>query len=152
MSVSCNRSDGVLRHLRGAPDGGARIKRSKKMVYNLTQHQPTDSQVAAGVQPPLLTPEERQALLDFPSVPTEGEIIERAERLVEIVGTRAPKGAAVMIGGALWLQAPLGRLLKEAGYSPLFAYSERRVTEVTDGSTTKKVVEFVHSGWVPYVE
>jgi hypothetical protein len=121
-------------------------------IFNLTQHDPTQSQVAAGVQPPLLTPQERQALLDFNTPPTSADVISRAERLVEIVSERCPEGATIMIGGAMWLIAPLARRLQAAGFIPLFAYSERRVREVTDGQTTKKVVEFVHSGWVPYVE
>ena len=53
-----------------------------------------------------------------------------------------------MIGGALWLMAPLSFYLKSAGINPVFAFSKREsVEEVIDGKTVKTNV-FKHVGFV----
>ena len=54
-----------------------------------------------------------------------------------------------MIGGALWLMAPLADALRRQGIEPVFAFSVREAGEQiqADGST-RKVAIFRHSGWV----
>lgn len=54
-----------------------------------------------------------------------------------------------MIGGALWLMAPLELALRAVGIEPLYAFSERTSAEQIqiDGSV-RKVAVFRHVGFV----
>ena len=57
-----------------------------------------------------------------------------------------------MIGGALWLMAPLAAALREQGIEAVFAFSVRETEEQkqADGSV-RKVAVFRHAGFVPAV-
>lgn len=114
-------------------------------MINLTQHQPTSEQIAAGVtaaQP------EVSALLTFTGMPDNHFIELRAEALAEIAKKSGFKEA--MIGGAPYLMAPLERALRRAGVEPMYAFSERVSVDVhnPDGTVTK-TNQFKHVGFIP---
>ena len=129
------------------------------MILNMTQHPATSDQLAAGVVD-LPTPAEvakLRELLTFDDVPTPELVRCRAAEIAYIAtnprfredGTRP----AAMIGGALWLMAPLARELRGWGIRPLFAFSAREVVDemLPDGSVRKTAI-FRHKGFVPAVE
>ena len=129
------------------------------MIINLTQHQASPEQIVLGVVD--LPTEQRETLsqlLTFDDCPVTEEIKERAEAIAELAcynGLSGDEGDSpfidtAMIGGALWLMAPLAQALKERGIEPFFAFSVRETEEQTqaDGSV-RKVVVFRHTGWVP---
>ena len=108
------------------------------MIINLTQHLATAEQIAAGVVD--LPADQREDLvqaLTFESLPTADEILAAAEAIAELavqnglgddcLDSPAPKSA--MIGGALWLMAPLADALRRRGVQPLFAFSTRESVE-----------------------
>jgi hypothetical protein len=120
-------------------------------VLNLTQHAATPEQAAAGVID--LSAEQRaylQTLLTFAALPSAEQIRRRAE---QIAGLAKANGATTaMIGGALWLMAPLADALRQRGVTPVFAFSVRETEEQAqpDGSV-RKVAVFRHAGFVPAV-
>ena len=129
------------------------------MILNLTQHPASSEQVDLGVVD--LRDEQLGALkelLTFDFCPNSAEIKDRAEAIAELAsfnGLAGDEGDSpfidtAMIGGALWLMAPLAQALKERGIEPFFAFSVRETEEQTqaDGSV-RKVVVFRHTGWVP---
>ena len=61
-----------------------------------------------------------------------------------------PDLGGAMIGGALWLMAPLAEELKARNIQPVFAFSLRESSEIAmpDGSVRKTLV-FRHVGWIP---
>src|SRR5690606_30154038 len=114
-------------------------------IANLTQHNATEEQVAAGVFD--LVGEDRKMLvklLTFATLPTKEELEERAKAIAMLV-TRC---LAAMIGGAPYLMPALERALKEEGVMPLYAFSERVSLEelLADGSI-RKINVFKHVGW-----
>jgi hypothetical protein len=117
-------------------------------VLNLTQHTATAEQAAAGVID--LPAEQRadlQAMLTFATLPSVEEIRERAERIAGMA--EAAGAASAMVGGALWLMAPLAAALRQRGVEPVFAFSVRETEEQLqpDGSV-RKVAVFRHAGFV----
>lgn len=132
------------------------------MIINLTIHAATADQKAAGVvdlhadvQAVL------RGLLTFETLPEARDILDRAEAIAELAITNRlgpeddledPIPSAAMIGGALWLMAPLAAALRRRGIEPLFAFSVRETEEQAqpDG-TVKKVSVFRHAGFVPAV-
>lgn len=124
------------------------------MIVNLTQHAATPDQLAAGVFD--LEGAQHAALVEaltFRTLPSREDIQARAEGIADLAllagddDVDAPTRA--MIGGALWLMGPLAEALRERGIVPLFAYSEREVSEeVQPDGSVRKVVTFRHSGWV----
>lgn len=140
-------------------------------IMNLTQHAATADQIAAGVfDLPADVRANLQSLLTFGELPDEQGIRVRAERIAGLAAFHAsaedradysgalPAGDAggfalhAMIGGALWLMAPLAAALREQGIEPLFAFSVRETEEQKqpDGSV-RKVAVFRHAGFVPAV-
>ena len=140
-------------------------------TMNLTQHAATADQIAAGVfDLPAASRADLQTLLTFGDLPDEQEIRARAERIAGMAVLHAsaedradddgllPEGDAggfalrAMIGGALWLMAPLAAALREHGIEPVFAFSVRETEEQkqADGSV-RKVAVFRHAGFVPAV-
>lgn len=118
------------------------------MILNLTQHVASPDQVEAGVA----EPQDKaavQAALTFHGMPTREEILERCDILV---GICKDEGATeVMIGGAMYLMAPLEKALRFARIKPMYAYSDRvSIDEVVDGKTVKRTV-FKHLGFVEAV-
>lgn len=131
------------------------------MIINLTQHAASAEQIAAGVQD--LPAEQRGALVEaltFESLPTGAEIRDAAEIVAELsvqngLGDNngdSPIPESAMIGGALWLMAPLAEALRRRGVAPVFAFSQRETQEqhLPDGSL-RKVAIFRHVGFVPAV-
>lgn len=125
------------------------------MILNLTQHPATAEQVAAGVVDlEGVDLVEIKALLTFGDVPREGEPEARARAIAEIarrVRVAENVGADevfAMIGGAMWLMAPLEKELAYAGIAPAYAFSVRESVEETlsDGSVRKTAV-FRHRGF-----
>ena len=140
-------------------------------TMNLTQHAATADQLAAGVfDLPAAARADLQVLLTFGELPDEQEIRARAEQIAGLAALNAsaedradddgalPAGDAggfalhAMIGGALWLMAPLATALREQGIEPVFAVSVRETEEQkqADGSV-RKVAVFRHAGFVPAV-
>jgi len=132
---------------------------AKLLVLNLTQHPATPEQVAEGVVdlPGYLRPGLGEALT-FEELPSQEEISARASQIAELAVQNGlgpddgedPFPSAAMIGGAPWLMSALASELRLRGILPLFAFSTRRVEEVTqpDG-TVRKVSSFSHAGFVP---
>ena len=121
------------------------------MIVNLTQHAASAEQIQAGVIDMVGKDlESLKALLTFEELPSAAEIDRRAQEI-----TRLAKDALfgqperkAMIGGALWLMAPLTFYLKAAGINPVFAFSKRESVErVVDGKTVKTNA-FKHVGFV----
>ena len=115
-------------------------------ILNLTQHQATPDQIAAGVMEPS-DKEKVQALLTFNYLPSMEEIYERAEALSDLASECG--ATQVMIGGAPYLMAPLQECLTRRRILPLYSFTERVSEDVpqTDG-TTRKVSVFRHVGFV----
>ena len=121
------------------------------MIVNLTQHAASAEQIEAGVIDMVGKDlDSLKALLTFQDLPSAAEIDRRAQEI-----TRLAKDALfgqperkAMIGGALWLMAPLSFYLKAGGINPVFAFSKREsVEKVIDGKTVKTNV-FNHVGFV----
>lgn len=132
------------------------------MILNLTQHSASADQIAVGVVD--LSGDELDSLkgaLTFSELPTKQEIRERAEHIAELARMNglggdegdSPFPAQAMIGGALWLMAPLAAELRLRSIEPVFAFSVRDTVEQKqpDGSV-RKVAMFRHAGFVPAVD
>lgn len=120
-------------------------------VINLTQHNVTLEQVASGVfdlQGDFH--QELVRLLTFDTLPNAEEIKRRASAVADMAASTTAESA--MIGGALWLMAPLAAALRQRGIKPVFAFSVRETQEtpMPDGSV-KKVAVFRHVGFVDAV-
>ena len=131
------------------------------MILNLTQHPATADQVEVGVID--LAGEELAALkecLTFGNLPAAQEILDRAHDIAELAchnglgpdNVDDPLPQRAMIGGALWLMAPLAAALRGRGIDPVFAFSVRETEEhaQADGSI-RKVAVFRPAGFVPAV-
>ena len=131
------------------------------MIINLTQHPASADQIAVGVVN--LAGDELASLKDaltFGALPDAQEIRDRAEHVAELACMNGLGGddgddpflGKAMIGGALWLMAPLAEALRVRSIEPLFAFSVRETEEQKqpDGSV-RKVAVFRHSGFVPAV-
>lgn len=127
------------------------------MVVNLTLHPATADQLAAGVAD---LPADQRAILakalTFESLPTRGEIMAAAEVVAELAASAGPAPHilpdAAMIGGAMWLMAPLAAAVEARGIEALFAFSQRESAEEiqADGSV-RKIAVFRHVGFVPAI-
>ena len=124
------------------------------MIVNLTQHSATPEQRADGVVDVTGDALERLiAALNFTVLPNSEEIKKRAKAIAD-VASEALGGShdEAMIGGALWLMAPLAEELRARGIQPLFAFSKRESDEVPqDDGSVKKVQIFRHIGFVDAV-
>lgn len=131
------------------------------MIINLTQHPASADQIAVGVVD--LPENERATLVDaltFSELPDAQEIRDRAEFIAELACYNglgddegdSPMPQQAMIGGALWLMAPLAAALRMRSIEPVFAFSVRETEEQAqpDGSV-RKVAVFRHAGFVPAV-
>ena len=128
------------------------------MIINLTQHAATAEQVAVGVVD--LPAEQREALIDaltFESIPDAEEIRDRAHDIAELACFNGlggddgddPFPSHAMIGGALWLMAPMAKELRLRSIEPVFAFSVRETEEkVQPDGSVKKVAIFRHAGFV----
>jgi hypothetical protein len=129
------------------------------MILNLTQHNSTDEQKAQLVVEPRMCKAKIQKLLTFEEIPTKEEIESRATKLAEIAVSEASMYAGetdnvvwitrVMLGGAPYLMGALEKAVRECGFTPVYAFSQRESEEITqpDGSV-RKVQVFRHCGFV----
>lgn len=138
------------------------------MILNLTQHDATPDQIAAGVIDLHRDVRDQvRALLTFDEPPTAAEIRARAYNIAELASMHAspedragddgllpegdPGGFAnqAMIGGAAYLMPALEDELLVRGIEPLHAFTRRDVSEVHDerGQVEKRVI-FRFAGWV----
>lgn len=121
-------------------------------IINLTQHKATNDQVNYGV---VDLPQELHTklveLITFNDIPQSGEMIKRANAIVELVQSFDDNADFAMIGGAPFFMAILEDTLNDAAIQPLYAFSKRvSVEEVqADGTVAKKVV-FKHEGFVGF--
>lgn len=119
---------------------------TKTIIINLTQHNATAEQTAAGV---IDLPQEKQKrlkeLLTFTTPPTERDMDERARQIVVL----AKPFLTAMIGGAPYFMPVLQKRLKDEGIRVLYSFTQRVATEATmrDG-TVQKVVAFRHCAFV----
>ena len=128
-------------------------------IVNLTQHPATAEQKAAGVADlPAEQRAELQTLLTFDAPPTAEDIRARAHDIAELACYNglaehdSIQPDAAMIGGALWLMAPLAEELRARSVKPVFAFSRREtVEEPQPDGTVKKTAVFRHAGWVEAV-
>lgn len=118
------------------------------MIINLTQHPATADQVAAGVtaNPPAGWGE--VATFDDLDPETVGRQVGEAVNFA-IHAARAAGAQTAMIGGALWLMAPLAAGLRKAGVTPVFAASRRESVEETTPDGVVKRAVFRHIGFIP---
>ena len=128
------------------------------MIVNLTQHSASADQIAAGVVD--LTGEALNRLkmaLTFDACPDEATIWARATFIGGLASgdsilTNGLYAEQAMIGGALWLMAPLAEVLRDHGIEPVFAFSVRDTEEqVQPDGSARKVAVFRHAGFVPAV-
>lgn len=119
-------------------------------IINLTQHQATPDQVAAGVVAVDKAEDvaRLQSALNFRTIPTPVKVYDAANEVVAVALNYDCKKA--MIGGAPFLMTALAQALRKVGIEPVYAFSERVVVEkvADDGQVTKTAV-FKHVGFVP---
>jgi len=113
-------------------------------MLNLTQHQATPEQMAAGV----VEPEDKaavQELLTFQNIPNSFKLESRAWELAKL----AKGHESAMIGGAPYLMAPLEKALRKVGVIPFYSFSRRESVEEfqADGTVIKRTA-FRHVGFV----
>lgn len=118
------------------------------VIVNFTQHDATPEQIKAGVVD-IIPASKRSEVLTFKSLPTAEDIRNRADTIAKMVSEVAESGAAVMIGGAPFFMSSLEAALKSAGFTPIYAFSERiSVDVVQQDGTVVKTSKFVHKGFV----
>jgi hypothetical protein len=117
-------------------------------VLNLTQHAGTPD------QPELIEPGDKKMVQDsltFDEIPDHAILNNRAKALTDYAVHQCRKHGikSVMIGGAPFFMVYLEHHLLGANLRPLYSFSKRVSSEVTqpDG-TVKKVVQFKHIGYV----
>ena len=130
------------------------------IILNLTQHQATPEQLAAGVVD--LDEKTRQqlgTLLTFNQLPTPEELDFTADAIWHLAyraaNERTDVPTHVMIGGAPWLMSRLEAVFRQYRPGPgpnlgvLYAFSRRESVEEVrpDGSVVKRAV-FRHVGFV----
>ena len=126
-------------------------------IQNFTQHHPTIEQQALGVYSPPHHAAIRE-LLTFETPPDNAELADRARQLAALAARErdsvlsepnAGKADTVMIGGAVYLMAPLEAAMRARNLKPVYAFAKRVVVErdMPDG-TVKKSVVFKHEGFL----
>lgn len=126
------------------------------MILNLTQHLATAEQIQEEViNLPEKERKELGELLTFLTPPDIQDLDYRSIRIRNLAldyfnGIKVdPSGRKVMVGGAMYLMAPLVAELSHWGFKPLYSFSSRVSTEeVQPDGSVKKIMTFRHSGWV----
>ena len=116
-------------------------------ILNLTQHDATPDQIAAGVVEPADKAEIRK-VITFDDLPSREHLLATADLLAGLA--ERMEMSAAMIGGAPFFMGPLERALRARGIVPLYAFSKREASIYThrpDGSVGKTQV-FRHVGFV----
>lgn len=122
------------------------------MIINLTQHAASAEQLNAGVIEPLRKDLIKKEL-NFDDLPTEEEILERADRLANLAENEGEHVTAALIGGAPYLMAPLERALRQRNITPLYAFSRRESVERTlKNGKVEKTTIFRHLGFIEAVK
>lgn len=122
------------------------------MILNLTQHQATADQLAAGVVDfNGANRAKLSALLTFDNLPTMAEVEKIAGVIADLAiyeGETEENGipTRAMIGGAPFLMPTLERALIAVGITPCYAFSKRVVIKEVDG--VKERIVFKHEGFV----
>ena len=117
-------------------------------TVNLTMHPASAEQVAAGVGDLHEGLESVKRALNFATPPSAATIKGRAE----LIAGAAVGYKSAMIGGALWLMAPLAAELRARNIEPLFAFSQRESVElVAENGDVVKTNVFRHVGFVPAI-
>ena len=117
-----------------------------KKILNLTQHVATPEQSTQGVIEP--SDKKRvQELITFNSAPSRKEMLDRATEIVTLAKNEGYN--TVLIGGAVFFQYFLHKVLELNGITPVYSFSERVSIEETlsDGSVKKSCI-FKHTGFV----
>lgn len=117
-------------------------------IANLTQHDATPEQLAAGVTEHSKSVQNIiKRNLTFNSLPSKVEINNSASKLAELAAYNGCKAA--MIGGAPFLMPALEQALRLKNIQPLYAFSKRETLEqALEDGTTKKVSFFKHVGFI----
>ena len=110
-------------------------------IVNLTQHNASQEQIAEGVFD-LQDSIELKALLTIEVLPTPDDLFHRACSIVQLALDQDVEYA--MIGGAPYLMSTLEAELKNVGIQPLYAFTQRVVTE----QDAVKTATFKHEGFV----
>lgn len=128
------------------------------IILNLTQHEATQEQLAAGVIEPRLDFKKYvQDLLTFESIPDSTELDDRAHDLalaasmydIDPDDDESVTPRAVMLGGAPFFMSTLENWCQRCGLVTLYAFSRREsVDHVMPDGTFKKVGVFRHLGFV----
>lgn len=127
-------------------------------MINLTQHQATPEQLAAGVFD--LIPEERArlcTLLTFDDLPSVREMHARATEIGDIASRAAfiawgydSGRREALIGGAPFFMRALERALAARDIACLYSFSRREsVEELQADGSVRKINVFRHAGFVP---
>ena len=117
-------------------------------IINLTQHVASQEQVDQGVTDlPADKRNELQGLLTFATIPSQEEMVRRAEAIAELAKRSGCETA--MCGGAPYFMSVLEKVLWSAGIKPVYAFSVRESQDIqnADGSV-RKVAVFRHLGFV----
>ena len=118
-------------------------------VFNLTKHQMTPDQIAAGG---LNVPSAQAAteLHDFVVMPTAADMQLRASALMSLAQEAgAVAGDGVMLAGAMYFIPPLVDAARDAGFVPTLSFTQRVAVEkpLEDGSVKLEYI-FRHEGWM----
>jgi len=116
-----------------------------KNILNLTQHNATESQKAAGVFEPT-EKETVKSLLTFEDAPTLEEMTKRAEYLSVLAITYGID--KVLIGGAPYFMGVLEKELKRHDLKPVYSFSKRVSKEIEKDGKVEKINVFEHIGFV----
>ena len=125
------------------------------VFINLTQHNPTQDQIAAAAAEGAVFREMREehrkqviSLITFDDAPSVEDMTNRANQLAEIVSHYA-QGGVVMIGGAPYFQRYLEDALMAWGHTPCYSFTKRVAVE-SEGPNGEvvKSSKFVHEAFI----
>lgn len=118
-----------------------------QMIFNLTQHEPTGSQIESVASRTEEQASAVKSLLNFIEPPSREEIVSKAAALADIA--KAAGATAAMIGGAPYLMGPLEKELRYRRIIPVYSFSKRvSKEEVVINGTVQKTSVFEHVEWV----
>lgn len=124
---------------------------SEVVIWNATQHIATaDQKEQKVVDLPTEIREELCKHLTFEDIPSSEELRMRSIAVIGLLMTCGAKhGDMVMLGGAPFFMEELSHTTREAGMTPVFAFSKRESAEqVQADGTIRKVAIFKHLGFV----
>lgn len=121
-------------------------------IVNLTQHNATAEQTAAGVfNLEGIAMNTLKQNLTFTEIPSREEIVNRANIIVGIA--LANDAEAAMIGGAPYLMPALEQALAKHGIQALYSFTQRETVEkIGENGEVIKTAIFKHIGFVEAVK